>query len=30
LPTLPADVPYTFTYGQMPQAQAIALEFLSA
>ncbi|XGV95924.1 MAG: glycoside hydrolase family 3 N-terminal domain-containing protein [Leptolyngbya sp. BL-A-14] len=30
LPTLPADVPYVFTYGQMPQAQAIALEILSA
>ncbi|MBW4583188.1 MAG: beta-glucosidase [Tildeniella nuda ZEHNDER 1965/U140] len=29
LPTLPADVPYVFTYGQMPSAQAIALEFLS-
>lgn len=29
LPTLPADVPYVFTYGQMPQAQAIALEFLN-
>ncbi|MBC7969198.1 MAG: beta-glucosidase, partial [Verrucomicrobia bacterium] len=29
LPKLPPDVPYVFTYGQMPQAQAIALEFLS-
>ncbi|MBW4471240.1 MAG: beta-glucosidase [Stenomitos rutilans HA7619-LM2] len=29
LPKLPADVPYMFTYGQMPQAQAIALEFLN-
>ena len=28
LPSLPADVPYVFTYGQMPAAQAIALEFL--
>jgi beta-glucosidase len=28
LPSLPADVPYVFTYGQMPSAQAIALEFL--
>ena len=29
LPSLPADVPYVFTYGQMPSAQAIALECLS-
>ena len=28
LPSLPADVPYVFTYGQMPSAQTIALEFL--
>lgn len=28
LPHLPADVPYVFTYGQIPQAQAIALEAL--
>ncbi len=28
VPQLPADVPYVFTYGQMPQAQAIALEAL--
>ncbi|NJL20880.1 MAG: hypothetical protein HC895_08790 [Leptolyngbyaceae cyanobacterium SM1_3_5] len=28
LPRLPAHVPYMFTYGQMPQAQAIALEVL--
>lgn len=28
LPKLPPDVPYVFTYGQMPQAQAIALEQL--
>lgn len=29
LPKLPADVPYVFTYGQMPRAQAIALEVLN-
>jgi beta-glucosidase len=28
LPELPADVPYVFTYGQMPEAQAIALSAL--
>lgn len=28
LPELPADVPYVFSYGQMPQAQAIALKTL--
>ncbi|MDX2228528.1 MAG: glycoside hydrolase family 3 N-terminal domain-containing protein [Leptolyngbyaceae cyanobacterium bins.349] len=28
LPQLPAHIPYVFTYGQMPQAQAIALEAL--
>ena len=28
LPRLPADLPYVFTYGQMPQAQAIALRAL--
>jgi beta-glucosidase len=28
LPQLPADVPYVFTYGQMPEAQAIALATL--
>ncbi|MBD2091014.1 beta-glucosidase [Microcoleus sp. FACHB-1515] len=28
LPRLPDRVPYVFTYGQMPQAQAIALEAL--
>ncbi len=28
LPTLPPEVPYVFTYGQMPQAQAIALQTL--
>ncbi len=28
LPNLPPDVPYVFTYGQMPQAQAIALDAL--
>ncbi|PSB24557.1 glycoside hydrolase family 3 N-terminal domain-containing protein [Stenomitos frigidus] len=28
LPSLPAGVPYVFTYGQMPSAQTIALEFL--
>jgi len=28
LPELPADVPYVFTYGQMPEAQAIALATL--
>ena len=28
LPTLPADLPYVFTYGQMPEAQAIALRAL--
>ncbi|HEY9908529.1 MAG TPA: glycoside hydrolase family 3 N-terminal domain-containing protein, partial [Thermosynechococcaceae cyanobacterium] len=28
LPSLPPDVPYVFTYGQMPMAQAIALECL--
>ncbi|MBM0743025.1 beta-glucosidase [Phormidium sp. CLA17] len=27
-PTLPPNVPYVFSYGQMPQAQAIALEAL--
>lgn len=30
LPALPADVPYVFTYGQMPAAQAIALKTLFA
>lgn len=30
LPQLPATVPYVFTYGQMPQAQAIALDVLFA
>lgn len=30
LSRLPAHVPYVFTYGQMPQAQAIALEGLFA
>ena len=29
LPQLSADIPYVFTYGQMPAAQAIALEILS-
>jgi beta-glucosidase len=28
LPQLPADVPYVFSYGQMPTAQAIALNAL--
>jgi beta-glucosidase len=28
LPNLPPDVPYVFTYGQTPQAQAIALNAL--
>lgn len=28
LPSLPVDLPYVFTYGQMPQAQAIALKAL--
>lgn len=28
LPHLPTDVPFVFSYGQMPQAQAIALEAL--
>ena len=28
LPHLPAHIPYVFTYGQMPQAQAIALDAL--
>ncbi|MBD2122075.1 glycoside hydrolase family 3 N-terminal domain-containing protein [Trichocoleus sp. FACHB-262] len=28
IPHLPADVPYVFTYGQMPAAQAIALDAL--
>jgi beta-glucosidase len=28
LPMLPAETPYVFSYGQMPQAQAIALESL--
>ncbi|MBD2076397.1 beta-glucosidase [Phormidium sp. FACHB-592] len=28
LPTLAPEIPYVFTYGQMPQAQAIALELL--
>jgi beta-glucosidase len=28
LPELPADLPYVFSYGQMPQAQAIALKAL--
>lgn len=28
LPQLPPNLPYVFTYGQMPQAQAIALEAL--
>jgi beta-glucosidase len=28
LPDLPTDVPYLFTYGQMPEAQAIALNAL--
>lgn len=28
LPSLPPDVPYVFTYGQMPAAQAIALNTL--
>jgi len=28
LPELPPDLPYVFTYGQMPAAQAIALEVL--
>jgi beta-glucosidase len=28
LPKLPSHVPYVFTYGQMPQAQAIALKTL--
>lgn len=28
LPSLPSDVPYVFTYGQMPEAQAIALTAL--
>lgn len=30
LPQLPSDLPYVFTYGQMPQAQTIALEALFA
>lgn len=30
LPSLTADIPYVFTYGQMPLAQAIALEILRA
>ncbi|MBD2021523.1 beta-glucosidase [Leptolyngbya sp. FACHB-36] len=30
LPILPQDVPYVFTYGQMPEAQAIALNSLFA
>lgn len=29
LSSLPTDVPHVFTYGQMPSAQAIALEFLT-
>lgn len=28
LPDLPPETPYVFSYGQMPQAQAIALEVL--
>jgi beta-glucosidase len=28
LPTLPSDLPYGFTYGQMPEAQAIVLHAL--
>jgi beta-glucosidase len=28
LPDLPLETPYVFSYGQMPQAQAIALEVL--
>ncbi|MGB3508538.1 MAG: glycoside hydrolase family 3 N-terminal domain-containing protein [Microcoleaceae cyanobacterium] len=28
LPDLPSDIPYVFCYGQMPKAQAIALELL--
>jgi beta-glucosidase len=28
LPALPPETPYVFSYGQMPQAQAIALEVL--
>jgi beta-glucosidase len=28
LPALPADIPYGFSYGHMPQAQAIALQSL--
>ena len=28
LPHLPPDLPYVFTYGQMPAAQAIALQTL--
>jgi len=28
LPELPSDAPYVFSYGQMPQAQAIALDVL--
>jgi beta-glucosidase len=28
LPSLPPDIPYVFTYGQMPAAQAIALNTL--
>jgi beta-glucosidase len=30
LPELPNDMPYVFSYGQMPQAQAIALDVLFA
>ncbi|MBE9012765.1 beta-glucosidase [Pseudanabaenaceae cyanobacterium LEGE 13415] len=30
IPSLPSDVPYVFTYGQMREAQAIALESLFA
>ena len=30
LPELPNNMPYVFSYGQMPQAQAIALDFLFA
>jgi beta-glucosidase len=30
LPDLPVDIPYVFSYGQMPAAQAIALEALFA
>ncbi|HEY9708005.1 MAG TPA: hypothetical protein V6D48_07350, partial [Oculatellaceae cyanobacterium] len=28
LPNLPPETPYVFSYGQMPEAQAIALEVL--